>query len=88
MLAAYQAQLNLNLEERVPIIALLQGLKGYKSKASSPAPSFVRFPQRFSGVVISDCRRQFICINSVHQLILLILKLLGNLNSFIFIMLQ
>ena len=38
MLAAYQAQLNLNLEENVPIIAPLQGLKEYKSKANSLAP--------------------------------------------------
>ena len=78
MLAAYQAQLNLNLEERVPIVALLQGLKGYKSKANSPASSFVRFPQRFSGVVISDCWWQFICIYSIHQLIFINPKTLGQ----------
>lgn len=38
MLAAYQAQLNLNLEESVPIIAPLQGLKEHKSKANSLTP--------------------------------------------------
>ena len=38
MLAAYQAQLNLNLEESIPIFAPLQGLKEYQSKANSLAP--------------------------------------------------
>ena len=37
---------------------------------------------------MSDCRLLLILIYSVHKLILLILKLLGGLNSFIVIILQ